>query len=90
MSTTHIIVVSSCIAWALIVLSLLSTFTVAGRAERIAEDWGRGGHDPRLRPSEWEERVAIDQRPDRSVPRSAAARRRGATSAVRGAAELNG
>lgn len=82
MSTTHIIVVSSCIAWALIVLSLLSIFTVAGRAERIAEGWGRGGHDPRPRPIRvGGERVAIDQRPDRSALQSAGARRRGATSA---------
>ena len=47
MTTTHIIVVSGCLAWVLSVVALLSIFTVAGRAERIAEGWDELGHDPR-------------------------------------------
>ena len=46
MSTTHIIVLSGCIAWALLVLALLSIAAVAGRAERIAAGWEKWSTDP--------------------------------------------
>ena len=47
MSTTHIIVLSGCIAWALVVLVLLSIAAVAGRAERIAEGWEKWSTNPK-------------------------------------------
>jgi hypothetical protein len=42
----HIIVLSGCIAWVLLVLALLSIAAVASRAERITEGWDKWGPKP--------------------------------------------